>query len=236
MTSDATVRPIEPAASRPLLFKDAAVSGGLSGFGRLFFRYRNPWIIVGALSLAAGLRIALGGWRALDLVVAAAFCLAQPFTEWLLHVFVLHFRPRLLAGRRIDLFVARKHRAHHQDPGDIGLTFVQFPALVGLIVVIALGTLAAYRDVRLALAAMVAAYALLLVYEWTHFLIHSTYVPRHWLYRQIWRSHRLHHFKNEHYWFGVTNPIGDLLLRTYPDKSAVPASPTARTLGVAVDS
>ena len=42
----------------------------------------------------------------------------------------------------------------------------------------------------------------------------------------------LHHFKSEHYWFGVTNPVGDLVLRTYPDQAGVPTSPTARTLGV----
>jgi sterol desaturase/sphingolipid hydroxylase (fatty acid hydroxylase superfamily) len=52
------------------------------------------------------------------------------------------------------------------------------------------------------------------------------------LYRGIWRAHRLHHYRNEQYWFGVTMHLADHVLRTYPEKDAVPASATARTLGV----
>ena len=69
-------------------------------------------------------------------------------------------------------------------------------------------------------------------YEWTHFLIHSQHVPRSPIFRAIWRNHILHHYKNEQYWFGVTNPLADYALRTNPAKEAVPSSPTARTLGV----
>ena len=25
------------------------------------------------------------------------------------------------------------------------------------------------------------------------------------VYRAVWRNHRLHHYKNEHYWFTVTS-------------------------------
>jgi sterol desaturase/sphingolipid hydroxylase (fatty acid hydroxylase superfamily) len=75
---------------------------------------------------------------------------------------------------------------------------------------------------------------MLSVYEWTHFLIHSSYRPRRSVYRAIWRAHRLHHFRNERYWFGVTMHLGDRVLGTYPAKDAVPASLTARTLGVDV--
>jgi sterol desaturase/sphingolipid hydroxylase (fatty acid hydroxylase superfamily) len=77
----------------------------------------------------------------------------------------------------------------------------------------------------------VVSYALLAIYEWCHFLIHTPYRPRGWYYRSIWRGHRLHHFKNEHYWFGVTSTLGDHLLRTAPEQSTVKKSGTARTLG-----
>ena len=85
---------------------------------------------------------------------------------------------------------------------------------------------------RTGLTGLVTGYAMLLTYEWTHFLIHSSYQPRSWYYRYIHRAHRLHHYKNEKYWFGVTNPIADYALRTHPAKDAVATSPTARTLGV----
>ena len=84
------------------------------------------------------------------------------------------------------------------------------------------------------IAAMAAALTLLLAYEWTHYLIHTRYVPKSALYRFVWRAHRLHHFKNEHYWFGVTSTVGDHILRTAPEQARVPKSQTARTLGTDV--
>ncbi len=42
-------------------------------------------------------------------------------------------------------------------------------------------------------------------YEWTHYLIHTDYKPKTRVYRAIWRNHRNHHYKNEHYWFTVTS-------------------------------
>ena len=77
----------------------------------------------------------------------------------------------------------------------------------------------------------VAVYFLLsLHYEWVHFLTHTRVRPRSAFYRRLWRNHRQHHFKNEHYWFGVTMLGGDRLLRTAPEVSAVPSSPTCRNL------
>ena len=67
-------------------------------------------------------------------------------------------------------------------------------------------------------------------YEWCHFLIHTPYRPHARYYRSIWRGHRLHHYKNEQYWFGVTSTLGDQLLRTAPDQAEVSKSNTARTL------
>jgi hypothetical protein len=82
------------------------------------------------------------------------------------------------------------------------------------------------------LSALLTAYAMLFVYEWTHFLIHSTYRPRHRIYRYVWRAHRNHHFRNEHYWFGVTMHLADHVLGTFPERSAVEVSATVRTLGI----
>ena len=73
-------------------------------------------------------------------------------------------------------------------------------------------------------------YVLVGVYEWTHYLIHTAYRPKSAAYRRIWRNHRLHHFKNEHYWHGITNTLADRVLGTDPDQREVPRSATARTL------
>ena len=64
-----------------------------------------------------------------------------------------------------------------------------------------------------------------------HYLIHSDYRPVTSVYRAVWRNHRLHHYKNENYWFTVTTAgTSDRLLGTYPDPATVGSSPTARDL------
>ncbi len=209
--------------------EDSALS--LGDAARTFAAWRSPRVIVVVLVLAVAGRLLVGQWSWWDLLVPAAILAAQPFTEWLIHVFLLHFKPKTVAGRRLDPLVARKHRAHHADPKDVGLVFVPMPALIALVLglaVVLLPTMPLSRG----LSALIAAYAMLFAYEWTHFLIHSSYRPRHSPYRYVWRAHRNHHFRNEHYWFGVTMHLADHVLRTFPDRAAVEVSPTARTLGV----
>ena len=75
-------------------------------------------------------------------------------------------------------------------------------------------------------------FTLVLNYEWIHFLIHTSYPPWSRFYRRLWRNHRLHHFKNEKYWYGVTMLSGDRLLDTQPVASDTPRSETCLTLGV----
>jgi len=78
---------------------------------------------------------------------------------------------------------------------------------------------------------LVSVYAVMFGYEWTHYLIHSDHRPRTRAYRAVWRNHRLHHYKNEHYWFTVTSAgTADRLFGTYPDPDTVPTSPTAKNL------
>ena len=81
------------------------------------------------------------------------------------------------------------------------------------------------------LTLLVSVYAIMCGYEWTHYLVHSDYRPRSAWYRSVWRNHRLHHYKNEHYWFTVTSSgTADRLLGTYPASATVatPYSPRGR--------
>lgn len=71
-----------------------------------------------------------------------------------------------------------------------------------------------------------------LVYEWTHYLVHTNCRPKTRLYRRLWKNHRLHHFKSEQHWYGVTMLGGDRLLGAAPDVGEVETSETCRTLGV----
>ena len=165
-----------------------------------------------------------------DALVLAALLAIQPFFEWTFHLYVLHYRPVRVFGRLVDFELARKHREHHADPSDVELVFVPLRSLLVLMVLSVTGCLLAFPTTGGALTALTGASVLLLAYEWTHYLIHSTYRPKTRVFRAIWRAHRLHHFKNEQYWFGVTTPAADVVLRTYPDAGSVETSPTARDL------
>jgi hypothetical protein len=211
--------------------EDTTVAPGLTGAARTFAGQVTPKIIVACLAAAVVAKLAVGRWTWRDALVPVVMLAAQPFTEWLVHVFVLHFRPRRVGRHTVDLGVARKHRAHHADPKDLVLVFIPLPSLALIIAGVAVITLVAL-PLGAALTAMASAYAMVLTYEWTHYLIHSAYRPRHRPYRAVWRAHRNHHFRNEHYWFGVTMHAADHVLGTFPVKSAVELSPTARTLGV----
>jgi hypothetical protein len=198
----------------------------------VFLRHTSPRILLGALALALCARVWVGDFGARDLLPLAALLVLWPLQEWLIHVVVLHWKPRRLLGRTLDFPVPRKHRAHHADPSDLALVFIPLHAYVySLPGVVALWWLVT-PDLPLALTGIAGHVALSLHYEWVHFLVHTRWRPRLAPYRTLWRNHRLHHYKNEHYWFGVTRLRADRWLGTQPEHDAVPTSPTCRTLGV----
>lgn len=197
---------------------------------RRFVGKPTPRLLGGAVAVLLVVRIALGDFGWADVAVAAGILAAEPFTEWLIHVFLLHWRPKKIGRITLDPLVARKHRAHHAAPRDLDILFVPLP-VIWLSPVLGIGLpLLLAPTLAVAASASLTAYAMLLTYEWTHFLIHTPYRPRRWPYRSIARAHRLHHYRNEHYWFGVTMHLADRVLRTYPDRDAVELSATARRI------
>jgi hypothetical protein len=155
-----------------------------------------------------------------------------PFGEWAIHVYLLHMK-------RWSTIASRAHRVHHKVPNDLDQLLLSPWQVAGLLAiaaeVVALGGLVAWLVSGAVpwgplVTALATAYALILGYEWVHFLIHTAYVPRTLVYRTVWRNHRLHHFKNENFWHGVTNNLSDRVLGTNPDQREVRRSETARTL------
>jgi hypothetical protein len=201
---------------------------------RFFAGQVTPRIIAPLLLIAWAARLALGDWSLWDLAVVAGLLAFHPFSEWMIHVFILHWKPKRIFGRQVDPLVARKHREHHGDPRRVEWIFIPLPVLVKTLPLGALAFLLLFPTLQLAGTGIVTSLTILLGYEWTHYLIHSRYRPKSLLYRYVWRAHRLHHFKNENYWFGVTVHAADHVLRTFPEKDAVETSPTCRNLGVVV--
>lgn len=189
--------------------------------------------------MALAARVAQGAWGWRDLVMVAGLVAVTPFVEWAIHVYMLHSPPFELFGRRVEMITAREHRAHHRNPGVLEGVLLPVYGVLVFLPLIALVIWALSFPIALVLGGARLAYAttgiatgfaILAAYEWTHFLIHAPYRPRSRYYRAIWRNHRLHHFKNERYWFGVTSTLGDRLIGTLPDQRTVSKSATARSL------
>ena len=195
----------------------------------IFASHLTPVLI---MAITVGLlvaRLLVGGWRWQQLLIVAVVFAVQPFIEWTTHVWVLHARPRRVLGREIDLYVAKKHRRHHEDPRNLEILAMPVPGLITLSLVTGgISALLATPSDRLTLGLTAAVF--LLGYEWIHFLIHTDYKPKTAFYRKLYQGHRLHHFRNENYWFGVSRRFGDQVLGTNPSKQDVPLSPTVKAL------
>jgi len=201
---------------------------------------RSPRVLAVGIVLALIARVAYGdpGWA--DAAAAAAMVALYPFGEWAIHVHLLHLPPFRWRGRTIELVTTRGHMAHHRQPRDLDLIVlgtVETLALLALAVPLAVALLASpvwllggSVPTGPLLTGLLTGYVLIGVYEWTHFLIHTAHRPRSRIYRAVWRTHRLHHFKNERYWHGITSTVADRVLGTAPDHRDVPRSPTARAL------
>lgn len=201
---------------------------------REFWRHPSPWMISATFVAAVIARIWVGDWQWTDAVVPVVMVAVFPFFEWMIHVFILHWRPRKVAGVTIDSLLARKHREHHRNPRDIPLIFIPWKALLWVLPSAVAISLLAFPRLGMGLTYLVFIALMGLGYEWSHYLIHSDYKPKTRIYKAIWRDHRLHHYKNEHYWFTVTTSgTADRVLGTFPKPEDVPASPTAKNLHAA---
>lgn len=200
---------------------------------RLFLRFTSPRILILAAAAALTVRLALPGASAWDLVVVAGIVALWPILEWLIHVLLLHWKPRRLLGVTLDPLVARKHREHHRDPRHLPLVFIPVPAYLLVLPGLPLAWILAMPTPQLAWTGLAAFFAMALHYEWSHYVAHVPWNPR--LYRRISKSHNLHHHKSERHWFGVSMLMADRLLGTRADPKSLPTSATVKTLGIEVD-
>jgi hypothetical protein len=196
-----------------------------------FVKHPSPWLLSAMLVGGVIARLATGDWRLSDALLPVIVVVLFPVYEWLIHVFILHWKPRRLGRLKIDSILARDHRRHHADPRNIPLIFIPTQAMVWIVP----GTVAiavfAFPRLGLGLTFLMVMSAAGLSYEWVHFLVHTDYRPVTRVYRAVWNNHRLHHYKNEHYWFTVTSSgTADRLFGTHPDPASVPTSRTARNL------
>ncbi|MCB0949232.1 MAG: sterol desaturase family protein, partial [Mycobacterium sp.] len=163
----------------------------LSDAWREFTSYPSPWLIAAALLGAVTARIVIGDWQYTDALVPVVMVALFPFFEWLIHVFILHWRPRRIGRLTIDSLLARKHREHHMAPRSVPEIFIPWPALLWVLPVSIAVALLVFPRPGLGLTFLAFLTVLGLAYEWSHYLIHSDYKPKTAMYRAIYRNHRL---------------------------------------------
>jgi sterol desaturase/sphingolipid hydroxylase (fatty acid hydroxylase superfamily) len=235
VTTDSLTAPPEAVPSK------SASGPALRDCARAFARQPSPPYLFGGVLVVLVLRLLEGSWSWRDLVMVGGLVAVTPFVEWAIHVYLLHSRPIPLFGRELDVITAREHRAHHEAPSVLDgvlipvygvLVFQAMIAATNLILSLPIALVLGGPQLAYATTGVLTSFSILAAYEWTHFLIHTPYRPRRRYFRAIWRNHRLHHYKNEHYWFGVTSVVGDRVIGTDPDQRSVQRSPTARSLHV----
>ncbi len=173
----------------------------------------------------AGLSTACGGpkVRPFGTALGAALFFGS---EYGTHRFLFHARPsRVPFVRRLQ---HRLHYDHHARPADLELLFLPpwflAPALGAFALVYR--RLAPQTAPSLVLGNVLG----LLYYEWVHYVAHIPYRPKTRFGRWIKKYHLRHHYLNERFWFGVTNPAGDALGRTYRRFEDTPRSSHVRAL------
>ena len=206
---------------------------------RTYLGKRSPQLMLVVIAGALIARLIVGRWSYVDVVPVAVIVVVNGTFEWMVHLFLLHAPEGSIRMRVFGTSVG--HRRHHLDPADLDwlmlrptevIQFVPMLALVAAVFSVPWTWLAGLPVLAPYLTALVAVLVALAHYEWTHLLVHTRYRPKSRLYARLSRNHRLHHFRNERYWLGVTSNSGDRLLRTLPgSKTDVPLSDTARTLG-----
>ena len=228
-----TLTPIALSAPTTLPTARAQAPAGNPTLGQTlaqFYQFASPRMLTTFLLVAFAVRVWWAHWSWWDVPVATALIAWQPFNEWLIHTYILHWRPRKWGPFTIDFALGAKHRAHHLNPWHTPTLFIPLKTSIFAGVVQGALFFALLPTHALAMTALLTLMAIGCFYEWSHFMPHTAYRPQSAWWRKVVRNHRLHHFKNERYWMGVSSNLGDRVLGTLPDPKRVETSETARIL------
>jgi len=148
--------------------------------------------------------------------------------EYTTHRFLFHARPTTIP------FVLRLqhllHYDHHVDPTKLDLLFLPLWFTLPVAALYFIVYVAIVRDASLAASLVFGSIFALTYYEWVHYVAHTPFIPKTRIGRYIKKYHLWHHFMNERFWFGVTNPSMDILMRTYRNVKDVERSQHVREL------
>jgi sterol desaturase/sphingolipid hydroxylase (fatty acid hydroxylase superfamily) len=129
-------------------------------------------------------------------------------SEYVVHRYLLHQFPKLMPK------AYQGHVAHHDFPTDEKYLFgpIGYDAVSYSIVYILLWALTG--KVSTVFALVLGVCLCQFYYQWKHYVSHRPIVPVTPWGRWLKKKHLLHHYLDEHSWYGVSNPVMDYLLGT----------------------
>lgn len=194
-----------------------------------FFKHPSAIILLVTSIVFAVLRLQQGAldWR--DAAAAGCLLATWPVLEWLIHVVLLHNKPRQIFGREVDFLLPQTHRWHHADPWNLHWVFIPLHVLP-LVAPLLIGGAYWLLPTSVASTYLALYFLLALHYEWVHYLAHINWCPPIKHYRRRVQEHRWHHFKNENQWWGVSMGSGDRLYGTAPALQDVVRSQTTKDI------
>jgi sterol desaturase/sphingolipid hydroxylase (fatty acid hydroxylase superfamily) len=199
----------------------------LAGVARVYFAHKSTLLILASALPLLAFRIYLGDWGLRDLYALAVAAVGWPVFEWVFHV-LIHLPPPRIGGRTLDMLPAREHRLHHIDPTIVDHTLMPRGVIV-ILAALSIGGFWMLLGTPLGLTAALCFHLGGLLNGWVHLLTHMPYAPRSRFFRWVRRTHLLHHFKNERYWFAFTGPFVDVAFGTHRNPQSVPTSPACRS-------
>jgi 4-hydroxysphinganine ceramide fatty acyl 2-hydroxylase len=158
------------------------------------------------------------------LIGAAVFFVS----EYTTHRFLFHAQPSTMPW--LLGLQHRLHYDHHIDPPKLELLFLPLWFVIPTTLIYYGVYVAITRNPALALSLTLGSVCALLFYEWVHYVAHVPFSPITPFGRYVKKYHLWHHFKNERFWYGVTNPSMDFVGATYRDVDAVERSTTVREI------
>jgi hypothetical protein len=199
--------------------------------GEFFKHGSNAVLTIALLLLAVAFATVAAGFSWLFALVGALVFFAS---EYGTHRFLFHAHPSKMPW--LLKLQHRLHYDHHIDPPKLELLFLPWWFVIPVASLYYGVFFAITRDVALSLSFLFGAVAGLTYYEWVHYVAHIPFNPITPFGRYVKKYHLWHHFKNEHLWYGVTNPSMDHVMGTYRNVDEVERSTTVREIWRGMDS
>ena len=192
---------------------------------RFFSHGSNTLLVAGVAALAGCFASGAVSLHWFEALLGALVFFTSEYTT---HRFLFHAPP--MKQRTILALQHRLHYDHHVDPNRLDLLFLPPWFTIPTTALFFAVYFALTRDLGAALSLTFGSLTGLTYYEWVHYVAHIPFNPVTPYGRWIKKYHLWHHFKNEHLWFGVTNPSMDVVMASYRDVQETARSATVREI------